>query len=106
MNDTLRAIARLAQPGSSIIFDYPEADAFVPERAGKIVKRMMEIVRTAGEPMSTGFDPRALAKELAALGWHLDEDLSPADIETHYFAGRTDGYHAFEQVHFARASVI
>jgi methyltransferase (TIGR00027 family) len=105
VNDTLRAVAGLAPSGTPIVFDYYEADAFVPERAGKIVKRVQEIVKHAGEPMKMGFEPRTLSAELAALGWRLVENLGPDDIQERFFAGRTDGYHAFEQTYFARAVV-
>ncbi len=103
--NTLRVIARLAPSGTPIIFDYHEADAFDPERAGKIIRRVQEIVKTAGEPMKTGFDPSTLRAELAPLGWALVEDLGPNEIQERFFSGRTDGYHAFEQTHFARATV-
>lgn len=33
------------------------------------------------------------------------EDLSPADIQTRYFEGRTDGFYAFEHVHLVSAMV-
>jgi methyltransferase (TIGR00027 family) len=102
---TLRAIADVAPVGSNIVFDYMDADAFVPERAAKPVQLMHEIVRFAGEPMKAGFDPSALAADLARVGLHLHETLSPADIERRYFQGRTDGFHAFEHVHFASAAV-
>jgi hypothetical protein len=55
--------------------------------------------------MQSGFDPALLSGELAACGLRLSEDLAPEAIEERYFARRTDGYHAFEQVHFARATV-
>lgn len=66
---------------------------------------MQEIVRRAGEPMQCGFDPITLAADLAGLGWRLRENLSPSEIEGRYFRGRTDGYHAYEHVHFACAVV-
>jgi methyltransferase (TIGR00027 family) len=104
--ETLRALAGLAPPGSSIVFDYHEADAFDPVRAGKIVRRVMEIVKTAGEPMKTGFDPAALTAILSELGWRLTDNIGPAEIERRYFSGRTDGYHAFEQTDIARAEMV
>ena len=55
--------------------------------------------------MQAGFDPLALAGELKSLGFSLEENLGPAEIEQRYFKGRSDEYHAFEQVHFARAVV-
>jgi methyltransferase (TIGR00027 family) len=102
---TFGAIAASAPRGSTIIFDYLEAEAFIPEKAARRVSIMIEIVERVGEPMITGFDPSTLAKELAGVGLRLLEDLSPAEIETRFFAGRTDDYHACEQAHFARAVV-
>ena len=102
---TWRAITEVAPAGSMVVFDYLDADAFVPERAARRVQFMLEIVRRVGEPMLTGFDPPELAGDLARLGLRLHEDLSPADIQERFFAGRTDGYHACEHAHFARAVV-
>jgi methyltransferase (TIGR00027 family) len=102
---TLRAIAGLAPAGSTIIFDYLDRDAFLPGKAARSIRVGMEYLRNMGEPMITGFEPSTLAVELAPLGLRLLENLSPADIEESYFRGRTDGYHAYEHMHFARAVV-
>jgi methyltransferase (TIGR00027 family) len=103
---TLRAIAQVAPPGSQVIFDYLDSEAFVPARTARRVHIMMKLVERVGEPMLTGFDPASLAADLASLGLRLQENLSPADIEARYFAGRLDGYHACEQVQMARATVV
>jgi methyltransferase (TIGR00027 family) len=102
---TFQAIAEVAPKGSAVIFDYLDADAFIPEKVTRRVQIMMEFVRQLGEPMITGFEPSALAADLAGLGLRLQEDLSPADIQERFFAGRTDGYHACEHAHFAWAVV-
>ncbi len=101
---TLEVVRRIALPGSEIVFDYMDADAFT-ERAARRTQWMHATARRVGEPMKTGLDPAALAGALAEVGFMLAENLSPADIEARYFAGRSDGYHAFEHVHFARAVV-
>jgi len=101
----LRAFADIAPQGSSVIFDYMDTDAFVPGRAAKRIQMSMEKCREWGEPLITGFDPATLAANLAGSGLHLNEDLSPADIQELYFKGRTDGYYACEHVHFAWAVV-
>ncbi|MCL4395516.1 MAG: class I SAM-dependent methyltransferase [Chloroflexi bacterium] len=106
VHDTLRAIAGLAPAGSPIIFDYHDKDAFDPQRAGKIVRRVQDIVRNVGEPMKTGFDPATLADELAGVGWKLTEDWGPDEIQARYFSDRADGYHAFEQTHIAQAVAL
>jgi methyltransferase (TIGR00027 family) len=103
---TWRAISELAPAGSALVFDYLDADAFIPARVSRRVQVMMEIVKRIGEPMITGFDPAALAADLASQGLGLRENLSPADIQERFFQCRTDGYHACEQAHYALAVVI
>lgn len=105
VGETLRSLSTLAPSGSPLIFDYFEADALVPGHAGPVVQRLLDMVRTAGEPMKMGFEPSTLAADLAPLGWKLVEDLSPSVLQDRYFIGRTDGYHAFDKVHFAQAQV-
>jgi methyltransferase (TIGR00027 family) len=103
--DTLRDVAAIAPAGSSIIFDYLDAEAFSPERAARRIHLMQTIGRQVGELMQTGFDPQTFAADLQRVGLRLEEDLSPAEIDVRYFQGRTDEYRAFEHVHFARAVV-
>jgi hypothetical protein len=44
-----------------------------------------------GEPMMEGFDPLALAADLAPLGLRLEEeDLDLAAMEARYFQGRNE----------------
>ncbi|MDD4588475.1 MAG: SAM-dependent methyltransferase [Heliobacteriaceae bacterium] len=105
VSSLLRNIASIAPTGSTVIFDYLNTDAFIPEKAAKRVKILIRDTRQAGESMITSFDPFTLSADLARLGLRLQEDLSPADIQERYFRGRTDGYHACEHQHFARAVV-
>lgn len=98
---TLRAIADISPPGSMVVFDYMDNDAFVPGRIARRVDMIQKSARQMGEPMITGFDPPSLAAELTSIGLRVSEDLSPADIQERYFQGRTDGYHACEHQHFA-----
>jgi methyltransferase (TIGR00027 family) len=105
IQSTWRVISEMAPAGSALIFDYLDADAFIPGRVAKKVKVMKEIVQRIGEPMITGFDPAILAADLARQGLSLHENLSPDDIQNRFFEGRADGYHACEQAHFAMAVV-
>jgi methyltransferase (TIGR00027 family) len=102
---TLEAVARLAPAGSQLVFDYIDADGFIPGKTGPRMTLMQTIARMVGEPMKTGFNPSALSSELQQAGFRLRDNLSPAEIEARYFQGRSDGYHAFEHVHFALAEV-
>jgi len=102
---TLQAVAGLSVPGTQVVFDYMDADAFSAGVAGKRIQLMQGIAKMVGEPMKTGFDPRSLAADLQDCGLRLVESLDPRDIEARYFQNRADAYHAFEHVHFARAVV-
>lgn len=99
---TLKQLAGLAASGSSLIFDYLEQAAFAPETVAARVATMRRFAERMGEPMLTGFAPDTLQKELLPSGWRLGEDLDPAAIEKRFFHARSDDYHAFEQIHFAR----
>ncbi len=102
---TLRSITEIAPMGSTIVFDYFDTDVFIPEKSSIQMQKLLEYLRKIGEPMITGFNPSNLAEELPSLGFSLQENLSPIDIEEHYFKGRTDGYHARENVYFACAVI-
>jgi methyltransferase (TIGR00027 family) len=102
---TWRAISGMAPTGSAAIFDYLDADAFIPGKVARRVEVMKVIVERIGEPMITGFDPAALAGELARQGLSLRENLSPADIQERFFKKRSDDYHACEHAYFALAVV-
>jgi O-methyltransferase involved in polyketide biosynthesis len=100
-------MASIAAQDSTIVFDYLDADAFVPEKkASRRVQQMQWMADRLGEPMKAGFDPLTLASELDQVGLRLDENLDPATIEARYFQGRSDRYHAVEHFHYARAIVI
>lgn len=100
----LGAIARLSAPGSTLIFDYLDPDAFDPARRAPDVAQLLQLLERVGEPFVTAFDPAALPALLAGLGLHLDEDLSPAELQARYLAGH-EGYRSFAHIRFARASV-
>lgn len=106
IESTLQTIANIAPGGSTLVFDYMDTDAFIPEKAGKTNQWMQNITRQAGEPMKTGFDPQKLAGDLKQLGFSLQDNLSPSEIEDRYFQGRNDHYHASEHVHFINAFIL
>lgn len=55
--------------------------------------------------MKGGLDPASLAETLDRMGFRLEEDLGPGELEQRYFAGRSDGYHAFPHAHIAQATI-
>jgi methyltransferase (TIGR00027 family) len=98
-------VAEIAPKGSSIVFDYMDNDGFDPKKAASRVSLMRQITQRCGEPMITGFDPLLLGEQLERIGFILQENLSPEDVENLFFKGRSDNYHAYENVHLAQAVV-
>lgn len=49
--------------------------------------------------------PAAVFADQASLGLRLQENLCPSEIESRYFKGRKDNYHATEHTHYAWAVV-
>jgi methyltransferase (TIGR00027 family) len=101
--DTLHTIARISSRGSMVVFDYLDIDAYNPQKQSDYIKSLIASLKERGEPVMTGFDPDRLGEDLAKLGWHIQEDLSPSAIQDRYFKERTDGYAAMEFGRLAQA---
>jgi methyltransferase (TIGR00027 family) len=98
---TLGDIAHSIPSGSTLVFDYHDNDT--PDK--ETLDFRASLAQQAGELMKSGFDPATLSTDLSGIGLRLLENLSPIDIEEHYFQGRADGYHAAEHAHIAYAVV-
>ncbi len=93
---------KIATAGRTIVFDYLDKDAFIPEKPSPQRQKAFEFLQKIGEQMKKdGFNPASLAENLTSLGFRLHENLSPAEIEDRYFQGHKDGYHAYEYGHIA-----
>lgn len=101
---TLRSIAKISPAGSVVVFNYTDLDAFNPKKFPQM-HRSHEFFSKIGEPVKTGFDPLALAKDLSDLGLRLEENLNQKDIERLYFHGNADEYHIHKHAHIACAIV-
>lgn len=91
---TLKSIADVAPTGSIVVFDYFDTNAFFSDKMSRQLEQKIDVFRKIGEPINTGFNPLMLAEDIASLGFHLNENLSPADIEERYFKGLTYKHHA------------
>jgi methyltransferase (TIGR00027 family) len=102
---TFQAIATATAPESELVFDYIDRDAFDAVKASQEARRMVAERASTEEPFLAGFDPVALAEELASVGLELLEDLDPGEAEARYCAGRADGLRLRAPGHIARARV-
>jgi methyltransferase (TIGR00027 family) len=102
---SLRALlaALDAPPGSQLVFDFQDPDAFDPARAAPRTTRMHEATRRAGEPMQTPLAPAHLADELGRAAWHLAEQLGPPQIAARFLGDRADAMPPIAHFHLARA---
>jgi methyltransferase (TIGR00027 family) len=78
-----------AQPhGSGVVFDYSQPRSALPFLEKLAHDSLASRVQLAGEPFQLFFIPPEIAAELTAF--HNREDLGSDEINTRYFANRTD----------------
>lgn len=101
---TLKTIAGMC-PGNGVVFDYG-----VPRSALGFFERLAydalaRRVAASGEPFRSFFDPAELAQELRRVGFREIEDLGAAEIDSRYFANRSDNLRALSKAgHLISAS--
>ncbi len=89
--DTLAQIRASVAPGSELVFDYPiPLEQLAPEVLLIAQTKNAGLARE-GEPRVSTYDPPVLARALAERGFAPIEDVGPAELETRYCAGRSDG---------------
>lgn len=104
---TLRSISNIASSGSTLVFDYIDINEFIRNKQSLQIQESTEYIEKIGEPRKTGgFNPSLLGEDLANLGFHLKENLSPADIERRYLKGCMDKHHTLGYMNFACAVII
>ena len=101
----LQTISESAPSGSRIVFDYLDTDLLIPEKAAPRSQEILMMAEQAGERIITFFNPETLADDLAQVGFRLEENLNPSEINELYFKNRPDGYYACENAHLALAIV-
>ncbi len=93
IRDTLVTIATAA-PGSEVVIDYPVTAPYRDPPGQRFVNRCERLTADAGEKWQTYYAPEDMAGVLTAGGLGVAEDLSSAEMESRYFAGRADGLRA------------
>lgn len=87
---TCRSLGTLA-PGSGLIFDYGQPREVLTPVEQLMHDSLAARVAQAGEPFQLFFTPADLAATLCRYGFNVAEDLGSADLNSRYFARRTDG---------------
>jgi methyltransferase (TIGR00027 family) len=87
---TLRFIAS-SPAGSGVIFDYMISPSLLGPAQRARFEAFARRVASAGEPLQALFEPEALMRDLAAMGFGRVEDNGPEEINERYFKDRSDG---------------
>jgi methyltransferase (TIGR00027 family) len=77
---TIRSIAEITCPGSHLVFDYFEPGAFSGNAPARL-RFVLDQAQRFGEPMISNLEAETLPSELANVGFHLQDDLGPAQIQ-------------------------
>lgn len=98
--NTLKQISELSVDSSVVAFDYPQKSGAFPQR----VVSLEHITSNLGERMRGGFDYDEVSRALYSLGFQIDTYLTPTKVQEQYFADRSDGLRAFENVNLLSAT--
>ena len=90
INQTLEYVASL--PASSqIVFTFVLPDEALGPDDAQANAIGSSVAAARGEPWITRLEPRSLSIRLQSLGFSSTFHLTPADAQTRYYSGRTDG---------------
>ncbi|MDO4153606.1 MAG: class I SAM-dependent methyltransferase [Clostridia bacterium] len=81
----LRTLQKLLCAGSSLVFDYPDENAF-GETAGIRAQKQVMLASAAGEQMYGGYSLPTLTRLLSDCGFRVYEHLIPDEITAQFFA--------------------
>ena len=97
----LSALSDLCVDGSSLVFDYPDANFF--RASEKRVQNTIMMAKAGGEPMQSTFSYEELEKLLEKHGFLIYELLTPDDIQKNIIDRTGAVIKAFEHVNYCHA---
>lgn len=103
----LRTLQKLLCAGSTLVFDYPDENAF-DETAGVRAQKQAILARAAGEEMHGGYSLPTLTRLLSDCGFRVYEHLTPNEITAQFFkfhnrANPETPLRAFDNVNYCLA---
>jgi len=104
----LGAIANCAAPGSELVFNYIDQDAFggMGRAPSAAFQQMQEVVTAMGEPFLSGFHPATLEADLRSVGLELEQDVDEPQLVESYDPANINALRPVAELHTARARVI
>ncbi len=102
----LRDLASFAARGSEIVFDYSIPTYLWPLEESKALGRIMRIIERRGEPIKSFFEPDDFPDKVSRFGYHIIENISPAEVNKKYFWNRSDGLMTHSAAYNIHAEII
>lgn len=99
----LACLGEISAEGSTLLFDYANEGIYTSEV--KRVQNMIAMAATGGEPTKSCFSDQALEKLLEKYQFRIYELLTPEDVQSRYFANRSDELAAFEHINYVTAVI-
>ena len=104
--NVLRGLASFATGGSEIVFDYSiPTSMWAPEERQALI-RISRIIERRGEALKSYFEPETFADDVSDLGYHIYENISPAELNKKYFSDRSDGLVTHSAAYNLHAEII
>jgi len=104
--NVLHGLASFAARGSEIVFDYSIPTSMWAPKERQALGKILRIIERRGEPVKSFFEPEAFADEVSHLGYHVLENISPAELNRKYFSGRSDGLVTHSAAYNVHAAII
>ena len=102
----LRNLASFATQGSEIVFDYSIPTSMWAPEERQALLRILRLIGRRGEPVKSFFEPDVFQAEVVRLGYHIFENISPAELNKKYFSGRADGLVTHSAAYIIHAEII
>ena len=104
--NVLHDLASFAAHGSEIVFDYSIPTYLWSPEERQALGRILRIIERWGEPLKSFFEPDAFPDEVSRLGYHIFENISPAELNEKYFLDRSDGLVTHSAAYNIHAEII
>lgn len=82
---------RTLPAGSTLVMDYRLDELRLPPIERTMMQFTAQVMAAGGEPWQSSSTPERMKELLAIVGFDVEEDLGPAELNARYFARRRDG---------------
>lgn len=103
LKELLIELFSLVPEGSSIVFDYADANTWDGHGVANRVEKFVQLAQASGEPIKSCYTYRTIERLVEEAGLLVYEHLTPEMIDEQFFGERDDYLSAFETIHFIHA---